>query len=418
MIRRQFLSRSGLALSGVAAGACSMPGWALSASQELPNLAAKAQPISRAERARRVAMAQDIMRAMDIGSVLIEPGSSLVYFTGIRWWRSERTTAALIPAEGQPCIFTPYFEEPSVRESLEIDAEVRTWNEDENPQKLIASWLVEKKLDNRPVGIEETVRNFIVDGLKRALPDASLISGAPVVRGCRMHKTPAEIALMQTAADITVAAFRHAGSQIDKGMTPGDINALIMAATAKLGGEGGDSLILLGEAAAYPHGSGKPQEVREGEVVLLDGGCSVHDYVSDISRSFIFGEPTKRERVVWAQVRQGQQVAIEAAQLGRSCGSVDDAVRAWYEKIGYGPGYKLPGLSHRTGHGIGMDGHEPVNLVRGELTPLSAGMCFSNEPGIYIPGAFGIRLEDCFHMTEAGPKWFSTPPSSIDNPFG
>lgn len=418
MIRREFLTRSGLALTGLAGGASLRPGWAVAAAQDLPNLAANAVPISRAERARRIAMAQDLMRAMDIGSILIEPGSSLVYFTGVRWWRSERTTAVLIPADGQPCIFTPYFEEPSVRESLEIDAAVRTWNEDEDPQKRIAGWLIENRLENRPVAVEETVRNFIVDGLKRALPDVSLVSGARVVRGCRMHKTPAEIALMQTAADITVAAFRHAARQIQKGMTPDDINALIMAATAKLGGQGGDALVLLGEAAAYPHGSGKPQQVREGEVVLLDGGCSVHDYVSDISRTFVFGDPTRRERDVWAQVRQGQQIAIEAAQLGQSCGSVDDAVRAWYEKIGYGPGYKLPGLSHRTGHGIGMDGHEPVNLVHGETTLLAEGMCFSNEPGIYIPGEFGIRLEDCFHMTDAGPKWFSTPPASIDAPFG
>lgn len=413
MIRREFLG-----VSALAAGASLLPGIARANDGAFPNLAANAQPISRDERSNRLKRAQDLMKKHGIGAILIEPGSSLVYFTGVRWWRSERTTAAVIPVEGEPCLFTPFFEEPSVRESLGIQADVRTWNEDENPQKLIASWLREKKLASRPIGIEETVRQFIIDGLQKALPSAKLVSGAPVVRGCRMHKTDAEIALMQIAADITVAAFKHAATQIEKGMTPSDINELISTATVKLGGQGGDALILLGEAAAYPHGSGKPQQVREGEVILLDGGCSVHDYVSDISRTFVFGEPTKRERDVWAQMRQGQQVAIEAAQLGKSCGSVDDAVRAWYEKIGYGPGYKLPGLSHRTGHGIGMDGHEPVNLVHGEATLLSPGMCFSNEPGIYIPGEFGIRLEDCFHMTETGPKWFSVPPSSIDKPFG
>ncbi|HEV7232761.1 MAG TPA: Xaa-Pro peptidase family protein, partial [Sphingorhabdus sp.] len=336
----------------------------------------------------------------------------------IRWWRSERTTVALIPVDGRPCIFTPYFEEPSIRESLGIDADVRTWNENEDPQKLMAAWLAEQKLAGRPVGIEETVRHFITDGLRAALPDLRIVSGAPVVRGCRMHKTAAEIALMQAAADITAAAFKHSAARIEKGMAPDDIQRLITDATVKLGGEGGDALILLGEASAYPHGSGKPQEVRDGDVILIDGGCSVHDYVSDISRSFIFSEPTKRQREVWSQMRQGQQIAIEAAQIGVPAGSVDDKVWAWYTKIGYGPAYKLPGLSHRTGHGIGMDGHEPVNLVQGEATLLAEGMCFSNEPGIYIPGSFGIRLEDCFHMTAQGPKWFTTPPPSIDKPFG
>lgn len=412
MIRREFLG-----VSGLVAGATMLPKMTLAA-DTLPNLAKGTQPISRSERESRLTRAQSLMKQNGIGAVLVEAGSSLVYFTGVRWWRSERTTAAVIPAEGDPCIFTPYFEEPSIRESLQITADVRTWNENEDPQKLIAGWLAEKKLASQPIGIEETVRHFITDGLRQALPDARIVSGAPVVRGCRMHKTAAEIALMQAAADITAAAFKHSAGQIQKGMTPDDIQRLITAATAKLGGQGGDALILLGEASAYPHGSGKPQEVREGEVILIDGGCSVHDYVSDVSRSFVFGEPTKRQRDVWAQMRQGQQIAIEAAQLGVPAGSVDDKVRAWYTKIGYGPAYKLPGLSHRTGHGIGMDGHEPVNLVQGETTPLAEGMCFSNEPGIYIPGSFGIRLEDCFHMTAQGAKWFTVPPPSIDKPFG
>lgn len=385
---------------------------------EVINLAASAKPIGPEERAARLAKVQGFMQQAGIGALLVEPGSSLVYFTGVQWWRSERLTAALIPAEGQVTVVTPFFEAPSIRESLAIPAGIRTWNEHENPLALVAGWLREMNLTGKPVAIEETVRHFIVDGLQRALPGVQITNGAGVVRACRMHKSAAEIALMKTAADITVAAFRAAGSQVQKGMMPDDINALIITETAKRGGKGGDALILLGEASAYPHGSGKPQEVREGEVILLDGGCSVHGYVSDISRTFVFGEPTKRVRDVWAQMRQGQQIAFDAAQVGRPCGSVDDAVRAWYEKIGYGPGYTLPGLSHRTGHGIGMDGHEPVNLVHGEMTPLAEGMCFSNEPGIYIPGSFGIRLEDCFYMTARGPEWFSVPPSSIDKPFG
>jgi Xaa-Pro dipeptidase len=190
------------------------------------------------------------------------------------------------------------------------------------------------------------------------------------------------------------------------------------AATRKLGGSPEFALVLIGEAAAYPHGSKKPQVVADGQIVLMDCGCTVQGYQSDVSRTFVFGTATTRQRTVWDQVARGQQVAFAAARIGATAGSVDDAVRRYYASIGYGPDYKLPGLSHRTGHGIGMDGHEPVNLVRGETTRLAAGMCFSNEPGLYIPGGFGVRLEDCFHMTDAGPQWFSRPPSSIDAPFG
>lgn len=414
--RRGFLE--GSAVAGLA---LAVPAWAAggpTAPQQFPNLAERAVPIGFEERAARIAKVQRLMRDAGIGALLVEPGSSLAYFTGISWWRSERMTAALIPADGQIMVVTPFFEAPSIRETLAVPAEIRTWNEDENPLKLVSGWLTERKLAARPVAIEETVRTFLVDGLRRVLPDAETVSGAAIVRACRMHKSPAEIALMKLASDITVAAFRHAAPRIERGMTPQDIGKMIQSATTMLGGSSEPPLVLLGEASAYPHGSGKPQAVRDGEVVLIDGGCSVHGYVSDISRSFVFGEPTKAQREVWAQVHHGQEIALEAARIGAAAGSVDDKVRAWYSSLGYGPGYKLPGLSHRTGHGIGMDGHEPVNLVHGETQPLEAGMCFSNEPGIYIPGRFGIRLEDCFHMTADGPKWFSVPPPSIDDPFG
>jgi len=223
---------------------------------------------------------------------------------------------------------------------------------------------------------------------------------------------------MQCASDVTVAAYRWVYPRIEAGMGPQDIGALMSNATQKLGGGEGFNLILLGEASAYPHGSGKPQKVVPGEVVLMDCGCNVHGYQSDISRSFVFGgKPNDEQRKVWNEVHKGQQIAFAAAKPGVPASEVDDAVRRYYQSLGYGPDYKLPGLSHRTGHGIGMDGHEPVNLVRGEKTPLAAGMCFSDEPGIYIPGKFGIRLEDCFHMTAEGPRWFSTPPPSIDQPF-
>ncbi|MGK6355153.1 M24 family metallopeptidase [Sphingomonas sp. DT-207] len=415
------LSRRGLLAAAGAAPLLSIPAVLRAAEpdlSELRDLTAGAQPITAEERLVRIARARALMKANGIGAVLIEPGSSLLYFTAVRWGRSERLTAAILPVEGEPCIVTPFFEEPSVRESLGVPAEVRVWQEDEDPLAVVAGFLKDRKLAGRPIGIEETVRFFAVDGLKRVLPEVKIVSANPVVRGCRMIKTPREIALMQLATDVTIAAYRWTHPRIEAGMTPRDIAALMSAATRKLGGSNEWNLILLGEAAAYPHGTGKPQKVVPGEVVLMDCGCSVQGYQSDVSRSFVFGTPTAEQRKVWDQVARGQQVALAAARLGTPAGQVDDAVRRYYATLGYGPDYKLPGLSHRTGHGIGMDGHEPVNLVRGERTPLAPGMCFSNEPGIYIPGSFGIRLEDCFHMTESGPKWFSEPPKSIDAPMG
>ncbi|HEY6642124.1 Xaa-Pro peptidase family protein [Povalibacter sp.] len=373
-------------------------------------------PIQTAEYLQRIAKAQQLMRAAGLKGLLIEAGSSLVYFTGIQWWRSERLTAALIPAEGEPLIVTPQFEEPSIRESLKIPAQVRVWNEHESPSALLADWLKSRGNAAGPVGVEETVRFFVFDGL-RAL-GVETRGDAGVVRACRIIKSPAEIALMQAASDITIAAYRDTGPQIARGMTPADIGQIMSAAMAKRGATPEFTLILLGEASAYPHGSGKPQEVRAGEIVLMDCGCRVEGYQADVSRTMVFGEPTKRQRTVWDLVRRGQQIAFDTAQVGTPAGAVDDAVRAAYEKAGYGPGYELPGTSHRTGHGIGLDGHEPVNLVHGETTRLAPGMCFSDEPGIYIPGSFGVRLEDCVQMTPSGPKWFSVPPSSLDEPFG
>ena len=373
-------------------------------------------PISSAERLQRMSKAQQLMRAAGLKALLVEAGSSLVYFTGVQWRRSERLTAALIPAEGQAVLITPAFEEPSVRESLKIPADVRVWNEHESPFALLADWLKTHGAGKGPVGVEETTRFFAFEGLRTLGVETRGDSG--VVRTCRIIKSPAEIALMQAAADITVAAYRETGPQIARGMTPADIGRIMSAAITKRGATPEFSLVLLGEASAYPHGSGKPQEVRPGEVVLMDCGCSYEGYQSDISRTMVMGEASKQQRSVWDLVRRGQQIAFETAKVGTPAGAADDAVRAAYVKAGYGPGYKLPGTSHRTGHGIGLDVHEPINLVHGETTSLAPGMCFSDEPGIYIPGSFGVRLEDCIHMTESGPKWFSAPPKSLDAPFG
>lgn len=417
------LSRRGILTGGLAgAGLAALPftsaaGRVAVAAAELKPVVLP-PPIGRKERAARLARARQLMAANGIGAMVIEPGASLDYFTGIQWWRSERLTAAVVLLTGDPIIVTPFFEKPSVAESLGIDADIRTWNEDEDPLALVAAVLRERKVTGTPVGIEETNRFFIVDRLQQNLPGIRIVSANPVVRGCRMHKTAAELACLQAASDITIAAFRQVAPRVREGMTPDDLDTMIGAATRALGGTYGGGLVLIGEATAYPHGSHQPQRVARGANILFDCGCAVHGYQSDISRSFVWGaDPAPEQRKVWDQVARGQQIALAAARLGAPAGSVDDAVRAAYASWGYGPGYRLPGLSHRTGHGIGMEGHEPVNLVHGERQPLEVGMCFSNEPGLYLPGKFGIRLEDCFHMTQAGPRWFTTPPRSIDQPF-
>jgi Xaa-Pro dipeptidase len=413
LTRRRLIGATGLiaaaSLTGLADGAI-----AETAELKPSNLP---PPIGRDERLRRLAKARALMRAKGIGAVLVESGPSLDYFTGIQWGRSERLTGAIIPATGDPIIVTPFFEKPTIAEMLNIPAEIRPWQEDEEPLRLVADFLRERGLASSPVGFEETNRYFLLDRLQAQLPRTRIVSANPVVRDARMIKTAGELALMQSAADIMIAAYRNVIPRIGAGMTPADIGAMIDSAVRALGGTPEFALVLIGEASAYPHGTGKPQRVGKGDVVLLDCGCSVHGYFADISRSFVWGaKPNAEQRKVWTQMRRGQSIAFAAARVGAPAGSVDDAVRRAYESWGYGPRYALPGTSHRTGHGIGMEVHEPINLVHGETTPLAPGMCFSNEPGIYLPGKFGIRLEDCFHMTAAGPRWFSTPPASIDQP--
>ena len=410
-------------LTGLATGAALLSAPRLLAATEIDTgdlqpITGDVKPIGAAEREARIEQARRLMRTHGLDAVLIEPGSSLIYFSGVRWHRSERLTALLLPLRGEPVVVTPFFEEPSVRQTLGIPADVRVWQEDEDPLALVAAALRERGAAAGTIGIEESVRFFASDGLAHHLPQARLVSANPVVRGCRRIKSRAELALLQKANDVTLAALRWTWPRVKEGMAPGDIAALVDAATAKLGGMPDGALVLLGEAAAYPHGSRAPQRVREGEVVLLDCGCTVEGYTSDISRTAVPGKASDAINRVWGQVAAGQQVALRAARLGAPAGSVDDAVRAFYAGLDYGPGYRLPGLSHRTGHGIGLDGHEPVNLVHGEATPLAVGMCFSDEPGLYLPGRFGVRLEDCWHMTAEGPRLFTTPPTSLDRPFG
>ena len=376
------------------------------------------QPITAAEHASRVAKVQTVMREQHVAALLVESGSSLEYFTGIRWWRSERTTAALIPAEGQAIVVTPFFEVPSVRESLEIDAKIRHWNEDESPFALLAGALDALPRPDEPVAIEETTRAFIVDGVRKALKtNRQAVLGDRVVNACRMIKSPAELALMQAANDITLDAIRHARASIKTGMTAPEILDMVYARMTAQGGKEPFALVLLNEASAYPHGTETPQSVREGSVILIDTGCKLHGYSSDISRTWVHGKPTARQREVWDTVKRGQELALETVRIGRPVGDVDKAVRAYYEGLGWSKDYGLPGTSHRTGHGIGMDGHEPPNLMRADTTPFQAGMCFSDEPGIYIPGEFGVRMEDCWYLTEQGPKLFTPLAKSIDDPI-
>jgi Xaa-Pro dipeptidase len=412
MNKRQFLKAS------VATGVATAIGVPAGAADELTNITGDAEPIGVDERLARVAKAQRLMQKTGVDALLLEAGSALIYFTGVRWWRSERFTGAIIPADGDIAFVTPYFEEPSVRESMTFGDDVRTWHEHENPFEVVAGILADRGLHKGTIGIEETVRYFIVDGIQRAAPEFEVISGREISRGCRMFKSAAEIALMQKANDVTMAAYRYVHANIDSDMLPGDISALMTSATQQLGGKSQFASVLLNEASAYPHGTRQVQRPKEGGIILMDCGCSVHDYESDISRTWVFGEPSKKQRDVWNTVKRGQELAMETAQVGTPAGKVDDIVRSYYESKGYGPGYRTPGLSHRLGHGIGMDGHEPVNFVHGEETPLAPGMCFSNEPGIYLFGEFGVRLEDCLYITEDGPQLFSELSASIERPFG
>lgn len=390
---------------------------AFASAAQLKSLTAGAKPISAEERHARIAKAQALMGQRKIAALLIEPGSSLDYFTGIRWRRSERITLAVIPAHGDVLVVTPAFEEPSVRETFQVGGDVRPWNEHENPIDRIVQGLRDRGIGSGTLAVESTTRFFIVDGIRKVSNGYDMISADALVRACRLIKSPAELALMQLANNVTIEAIRSVHTQVQRGMTSAAIGALVDKATTALGGEPEFSLVLLNAATAYPHGSLQVQTVRDGSTVLLDCGCTVQGYQSDISRTWIFGQASARQRKVWNTVKRGQEIALETAKLGVPTGSLDDAVRSYYVREGWGPDYKLPGLPHRTGHGIGLDGHEPAYLVHGDATPLEAGMCFSDEPGIYIPGEFGIRLEDCWYMTTAGPKLFTPLAKSLDEPI-
>ncbi|MBS3819550.1 aminopeptidase P family protein [bacterium] len=373
-------------------------------------------PISDEERINRMEKARSLMRKNGIDALYMEPGSSMFYFTGAQWWKSERMFAVILPAHGDLTWISPAFEENRAREQIRFGEDIRTWEEHESPYQRVAQALKDKGIHSGKIGIEERVRFFLFNGIRKEAPHLEYVSGNPVTVECRVIKSPAEIALMQKAADITIEAYKASIDMLKEGMTKEDFRAVSQKAHEALGVSGGIGA-QIAEASASPHGSKKKIELKKGDIVLMDGGCSVEGYRSDISRTIVFGEPTSRQRKMWNLAKKAQSAAFAKAGVGVPCEDVDAAPRQVYIDYGFGPGYQVPGCPHRTGHGIGLDGHEWINLVKGNKRPMEPGMCFSNEPMLVLPGEFGIRLEDCFYITEQGPRYFSQPSPSIEQPF-
>ncbi len=374
-------------------------------------------PISLDERRIRIENARRLMRENRIDAIYLEPGSSMFYYTGMRWSTSERMFALVIPARGELAWVCPKFEEERARELITMGRDIRTWEEDESPYQRVVQIFRDRGLRIGRVGIDERVRFFLFDGIREAAPGLQFVTATPVTAGGRMFKSAGEIELMQRANDITIVAYKATIGSMREGMTQDEFARNCAAAFQALGVQGG-IFCSFGKYTAFPHGSSTPQKLREGDVVLMDGGCGVEGYQSDITRTFVFGKPTPRQRDIWNLERKSQDAGFAAAKVGAPCEAVDAAARKVITDAGFGPDYEVPGLPHRTGHGIGLDGHEWTNFVRGNKTPIQPGMCFSDEPTIVIYGEFGIRLEDCLHITEQGPKFFTKQSPSIEEPFG
>jgi Xaa-Pro dipeptidase len=381
--------------------------------QPLPNPAA---PIVDDERRARIAKAQRLMTEQGLGAIVLEGGTSMSYFVNVRWGLSERPFLVVIPAKGDVAYVAPGFEEQRAREVIRFSTDVRVWQEDEDPLKLVAGILRDRGVSAAKIGVEERVRFFIADALAKAAPASQVVLATPVTAGCRMYKSAAEIANMQYANDITIAGFKAGLATLREGMTQGELAGNIGAAFRQLGATGGVS-VSFGTYTAFPHGSIEPQRLKVGDFVQIDNGVSWNGYQADITRTVVFGTPTARQTEIWNLEKKAQAAAFAAARVGATCESVDAAARKVITDAGFGPGYKVPGLPHRTGHGIGMDGHEWTNFVKGNTTRLAPGMCFSDEPMIAIYGEFGVRLEDCLYITPEGPKFFTQPSPAIDRPF-
>lgn len=377
----------------------------------------EASPISNEERMQRIGKAQELLQKNNMVALILDAGTTMQYFTGLSWYPSERSMLVIIPAKGELTYICPYFEEDRLLELIKIGKQVRTWHEDENPFELCIKTIKDFGFASGQIGIEEQTRFFISNGLQKVGKEFQLVSGDSVSVTCRLIKSPAEIALMQKANDITTLAIQAGIAALTEGCTPRQISQKIAQKHTELGAQHGFASVTFGVATSFPHGSSRKQILQKGDVVMLDCGCQVDGYESDITRTVVFGEPTQKQIDIWNLEKRAQQAGFEAAVLGAPCENVDLAARGLLIKAGFGPEYKLPGLPHRTGHGIGMDGHEWGNMVKGNKLPLQVGMCFSIEPTIAIPGEFGVRLEDCVYMTSTGPKWFSQPSPSIVQAF-
>ncbi len=377
-------------------------------------------PITREERAQRWERARKLMSENALDGILLMEGTSLKYFTGIRWWGGERTFALVLPQKGSPFYVCPAFEEGRAREQIANAPEgenpdVRIWQEDQSPYHLIAQGLKDRGIAGGKLGVEETVRFVFAEGIGKAAAQTTTTSATPVTAGCRMIKSAHEIALMRLAARVTLAAYEATYLALKDGMTQPQVEELVRQAHEQLGFTG-DADVQVGEFSAFPHGSVTPQVVHEGTIVLMDGGCMVEGYASDITRTFVLGKASEKMKSVFDIVHRAQSAALAAARPGVECGAIDAAARKVVTDGGYGPDYKY--FTHRLGHGMGMDGHEWPYLVRGNKTKLQANMTTSDEPGIYIRGEFGIRLEDDMHVTENGAELFTPQSLSLEDPFG
>jgi Xaa-Pro dipeptidase len=385
----------------------------------LKPLGTRAKRIASEEYQARITRAQQLLAAQEppLDALFVTPGTSLFYFTGVHWWPSERLLGLLILQKGEPLVVCPAFEEARFREQLRIAAEIRVWQEDESPTKLAASALVDRGLRTGRIGVEEAAMFTFYDHLRQAAPGFEFTSADPVTIACRGVKSAHELELMRLACEATCDVYRAVFASLKEGMSQNDVSNLVEAGYTKMGLRG-DALVLFGSAAALPHGTVKPQTLREGDVVLIDDGCKVEGYSSDVTRTGIFGKPTEQIQRTFEIVGKAQDAALDAARKGKLSGTVDDAARAVITSGGYGPDYKF--FTHRLGHGIGLDGHEHPYLVRGSKTSLTPGMTFSNEPGVYIPGEFGIRCEDLMVIAEDGPARLLTPrfQVSLEKPLG
>jgi len=385
----------------------------------LKSMKDQAEPITLEERRERQEKARRLMEANHIDALLLMEGTSLNYFTGIHWWGGERLFAMVLPAKGSAFFVCPAFEEGRACEQVPKapegeSADVRTWQEDDNPYQRLAQGLRDRGISAGTLGMEETVRFLFSNGIAKSAPQVNIVSGTPVTAGCRMVKSNHEIELMRLANKVTLTAYEAAYRALREGMTQSQFEDLIASAYKQLGFPG-EASIQVGEYSAFPHGSTTQQVIREGSIIMVDDGCEVEGYQSDITRTFVLGKPSDKMKKVFDIVHQAQTAGLKTARPGLECQAVDAAARKVITDAGYGPDYKY--FTHRLGHGIGMDGHEWPYLVRGNATAMAANMTFSDEPGIYIRGEFGVRLEDDMHITESGAELFTPQSPSLENPF-